>query len=317
MNDIAGAQALAEPPSADAGLTAGALLRRAREAAGLHVAALAVSLKVPVRKLEALEEDRWDLLPDAVFVRALASSVCRSLKIDPQPVLQRLPQTSAPRLVHDTDGINTPFRAPSDGAGPTWLDQLTRPVFLAVFALLLGALVLILLPSTQQETSVTPAATTPGDKPAAAAPVAAPAASNSTLETVQPNAQVAQAPAAVAAPAAPTPVQAASAAAAPVVPAASAAANAPPTTVAGDPAASISGMVIFRTKAPCWVEVTDAKGVVAVRKLLGAGETAGASGALPLQVTVGRVDAAEVQVRGKPFDLRPVTKDNVARFEVK
>ena len=60
-----------------------------------------MSLKVPVRKLEALEDDRYDLLPDAVFVRALASSVCRTLKIDPQPVLDRLPQTAAPRLIAD------------------------------------------------------------------------------------------------------------------------------------------------------------------------------------------------------------------------
>jgi cytoskeleton protein RodZ len=62
--------------------------------------------------------------------------------------------------------------------------------------------------------------------------------------------------------------------------------------------------------------VTDAKGVVAVRKVLEAGEAAAASGALPLRVTIGRVDATEVQVRGKPFDLRPVSRDNVARFEV-
>src|SRR5438105_7319249 len=90
----------------DDGVTGGMLLRRAREAAGLHVAALAVSLKVPVRKLEALEDSRFDELPDVVFVRALASSVCRALKIDAQPVLDRLPQTSAPRLVHDGPGIN-------------------------------------------------------------------------------------------------------------------------------------------------------------------------------------------------------------------
>ena len=120
------------------GPTAGQLLRQAREAAGLHVAALAVALKVPVRKLEALEEDRFDLLPDAVFVRALASSVCRTLKIDPQPILERMPQTVAPRLVHDSDGINAPFRAPSDGTGPSWIDQVSKPVFLAVFVLLLG-----------------------------------------------------------------------------------------------------------------------------------------------------------------------------------
>src|SRR5438874_2888153 len=100
-------------PATPDGVTAGTLLRRAREASGLHVAALAVSLKVPVRKLEALEEDRWDLLPDVVFARALASSICRSLKIDPQPILERLPQTIRPRLVHDDAGINTPFHAPS------------------------------------------------------------------------------------------------------------------------------------------------------------------------------------------------------------
>src|SRR4029453_16141215 len=115
------------------GLTAGMLLRRAGEATGLHVAALAVSLKVPVRKLEALEEDRYDLLTDAVFVRALASSICRTLKIDPQPVLDRLPQTTAPRQDRDVDSINATFRAPNDSAPPTWLHQLTRPVFLAVF----------------------------------------------------------------------------------------------------------------------------------------------------------------------------------------
>jgi cytoskeleton protein RodZ len=151
------------PPAipAQEGATAGMLLRRAREAAGLHVAALAVSLKVPVRKLEALEDNRFEELPDAVFVRALASSVCRSLKIDPQPILERLPQTSAPRLVRDGEGINAPFRAPSDGAPPGWTEQLTKPVFLAVFALLLGALVLILLPGAPKPAQVATLSTAP------------------------------------------------------------------------------------------------------------------------------------------------------------
>jgi transcriptional regulator with XRE-family HTH domain len=72
-------------------LTPGAYLRESREAAGLHLATLAASLKVSVRKLEALEHDQFDLLPDAVFTRALASSVCRMLKLEPAPVLERLP----------------------------------------------------------------------------------------------------------------------------------------------------------------------------------------------------------------------------------
>lgn len=263
------------------GVTAGVLLRRAREAAGLHVAALAVSLKVPVRKLEALEEDRYDLLTDAVFARALASSVCRTLKIDPQPVLNRLPQTAAPRLAKYADGINAPFRAPNDGAPPTWMHQLTRPVFLAVFGLLLAALVVVLLPARQQEGSNADAT-----QPAVSLPFPGPAATSvvTSAVTVPPVVPVAATPALAPSPA---------------------------------PAGAATGIVVFKARAPSWVEVTDATGVVAVRKLLGAGEAAGASGALPLQVTIGSVDSTEVAVRGKPFDLGPVSRDNVARFEVK
>ena len=317
-----GNAAFAGQPAANDALTAGALLRRAREAAGLHVAALAVSLKVPVPKLEALEQDRWDLLPDAVFARALAASVCRTLKIDPQAVLDRLPQTSAPRLIRTDEGINAPFRAPGDGTAPTWLNLLSRPTFLVVFALLLGALVLILLPSMQRDDSVAAAASSPK----AISPTQPVAVPGTVLE---PAANVAQPMAAMAAASVSLPAGAASGASAAVPaknlaaasaakPASSAAATAGPASVAAnDPAAPASGIVVFRTKSPSWVEVTDAKGVVAVRRLLAPGEAAGVSGALPLQVTVGRADATEVQVRGKPFDLRSVSRDNVARFEVK
>ena len=121
--------------SADPGVSAGTLLRQAREAAGLHVDSLAANLKVPVRKLEALEEDRYEELPDAVFARALASSVCRTLKIDPAPVLQRLPQTPQPRLAQTTQGINAPFHSPKDGPLPGVLHQVSRPVLLTVVAL--------------------------------------------------------------------------------------------------------------------------------------------------------------------------------------
>lgn len=61
----------------ESGVTAGGLLKEARQAAGMHIAALAVALKVPVSKLEALEADNYTVLPDTVFVRALASSVCQ------------------------------------------------------------------------------------------------------------------------------------------------------------------------------------------------------------------------------------------------
>jgi cytoskeleton protein RodZ len=86
------------------------------------------------------------------------------------------------------------------------------------------------------------------------------------------------------------------------------------------PAASVpvsNAMVVFRTTGPSWVEVTDGRGSVALRRLMAAGESAGASGNLPLTVTIGSVNATSVQVRGKPFDLSRFSRDNVARFEVK
>ena len=113
-------------------ISAGAMLQQAREAQGLHIGALAVSLKVSVKKIEALEADRFDLLPDTVFVRALACSVCRTLRINPDPILERLPHTKVPYLNTDEAGINVPFRAPGDGSRLPFLDQISKPFVLAI-----------------------------------------------------------------------------------------------------------------------------------------------------------------------------------------
>jgi cytoskeleton protein RodZ len=285
----------------------GTLLRLAREQAGLHVATLAASLKVPVRKLEALEADRFDQLPDAVFVRALAASICRTLKLDPAPILQRLPGAGAPRLAPTEGGINAPFRSPRDGTGPTWRDQLSRPVVLVVAALLIAALVVFVLPSRHEEDTsqaLVPPTAAPDVVPVPVpAPEEAPVAAAPQAPQAQPVPAATPAPLAVAAPVAPVVAVAASAAS--------------PVAAASASGSVASGIVVFKAKAQSWVQVTDAKGGVPLRKLLVAGESAAASGPLPLVVTVGSVSATDVQVRGKPYDLAPVSRDNVARFEVK
>lgn len=311
MIEVGAPDAGGTDPSAAAaqGQTAGAMLRSAREAAGLHVAALAVAMKVPVAKLDALENDRHDLLPDAVFARALAASVCRTLKIDAAPVLARLPQTGKPRLVQDTDGLNAPFRSPRDTVASHWKDQVTRPVPLTVGALLVGALVVLLWPRQPGEGSPV-ASTASAEAPATSSPTA-PAAGSETAAPPPVPAAVTAPPEVMTASVALPPPAAAAALSAPAVPAATAAAASAPAA----PAAT--GVIVFRASAESWIEVRDAKGAVPVRKLLSTGETAGASGAMPLQVIVGNAGATEVQVRGKPFDLRAITRDNVARFEVK
>ena len=293
--------------SAGGGASAGTMLRQAREAAGLQVETLAVALKVPVRKLEALEADQFDQLPDAVFVRALAASVCRNLRVDPAPILERLPATAGPRLAATEGGINAPFRSPRDGAGPTWMEQLSRPVFLAVFALLVGALVLILLPSHRDEVAAAPEpALEPAPVPVEGAVI--PAVAEVAVVNAAPAATALSlsASAAMAEPAA-MPVKRTASSAVPALPAA-------PATPAVAP---IDGIVVFKVQAASWIQVTDARGAVPLRKLLAAGESAAASGVLPLAVTVGSVNVTEVRVRGQPFDMAPVSRDNVARFEVK
>lgn len=293
MDDSAGA------PSA----SAGSILRQAREAAGLHIAVLAVSLKVPVGKLEALEADRFDELPDAVFTRALAATVCRQLKIDPAVVLERLPQATV-RLAADSGGINAPFRTMDEKSRIGMSTQLSRPVVLAVLAILLGALVLILLPSFSRHAGVDTQPVASSPSPALPAAVAA-----DKLEPA--SAPAATAPQSSPAPAADTALAATAPSAAPA-----AAASAP--TSAPAPADTASdGILVFTAKAPSWVQVTDAKGNAVLRKILAPAEVARVSGALPLTVVVGRADATSVQVRGQPFSLASSTKNNVARFEVK
>ena len=78
--------------------TAGALLRQRREDAGFKLDVLAQALRVSSAKLEALEADRLDDLPDAMFARALTLAVCRQLKTDAAPVLALLPGQDVSRL---------------------------------------------------------------------------------------------------------------------------------------------------------------------------------------------------------------------------
>lgn len=318
MSEAWGQQGDATAVAAPDGPSAGAMLRQAREATGLHIAALAVALKVPVRKLEALEDDRYDLMTDSVFVRGLAASVCRTLKIDPQPILERLPQTTAPRLLRDNEGINAPFRAPSDGPPANWAKRLTKPVYLIVFALLFGALAVVFFPQTIHDGAVVSVS-------APTAPVA-PAAMASTSAQASSDVQVPIAAAATppapanVTPVSPTPLPAA-------VPAPVATVAAAPLAIAAKPATetasgalvpSATGVLVVRATGASWVEITDAKGTSPVRKILAAGESVVANGPLPIRVVVGRSDLTQVLVRGKPFDLKPYTRaDNLARFDVK
>lgn len=291
--------------------TAGDLLREAREAHGLHIEMVAAALKVPPQKLAALEADDIDSLPDPVFARALASSVCRALRIDPAPVLAKLPSTQhrALAVADRTLKTNIVSGTPRWNGGRSSVLP-SRPLLMVVVLLLIGAGALFWLPQSvfdQIGASVSrltsrsaPDAASTGEAPAAGSNLGTPGvvAENVPVQAVAPTGPAGDAPAAAANanPAAPAAV-APAAAASPV---------------------SSSQQLVFVAREECWITVTEAGGKQLLRRSLQAGETVGLSGTLPLSVVVGRASAVDVQVSGKPYDLKPVTRGGgVARFEVK
>ena len=164
--------------------SAGALLRAAREHAGLPLEEFAASLKVAARKVELIETDQFDQLPDAVFARALAQSMCRALKIDPAQVLALLPRAPDQRLDRIHVGLNTSYReGPSQGLPDDWVGR-ALPFMGGAALLLAGAMLFYFLPSSWQTpakvsprtAAVPPVADSAASEPSAAAPLAADAA---------------------------------------------------------------------------------------------------------------------------------------------
>lgn len=302
-----------ETTAAGGSPSAGTLLRDARQAQGLHIAALAASIKVSQRKLELLEADRLSELPDATFARALAQTVCRSLKIDPAPVLAALPQAPGYRLAGVEGGINTPFRdRPGHQHEPSRLALLVSPAVWGT-ALIAAAAVWVLFMPAAWVSSIQSAIS--------GAPPAMPAASAASAVAVSAASAPADGMAAV-------PAEMASAvSAAPVASAvvidlvASAAAPAGPVVAAPAvvPAsgAAVTGVLQLKAGAQTWVEVIDGQSKVLVSRTLAPGEVVPLDGSAPFKLTIGNAAATEVMFRGQAVDLAASTRDNVARLELK
>lgn len=288
-------------------MSAGAMLRAARDKRGLHIAALAAAIKVSPRKLEALEADRHGELPDMTFTRALALAVCRALKIDAEPVLAKLPQAGGlSKLSQVGGGLNAPFREAPGSRDPGEFTLLRRPVFWATLVVLLGAVALAFLPERWMPWRGS--AGGPVGKLSPASPVS-----------------VASVPAAVPAPivvpaaSAETGVDAASSVMAPASSLVETVHSMPPpapgavATAADAPAGALS----VRTSGESWVEVQDGRGQMLLSRTVQPGEVVGLDGALPLRLTIGNAAATQVVFRGQPVDLVASTRDNVARLQLR
>lgn len=292
--DVAGSQPVI---TGSAGGSAGRLMRQAREAKGLPVDALAASIKVSVRKLELLEADRFDELPDATFTRALAQTVCRSLKLDAGPVLALLPAARGYRIEQVSEGLNAPFRDRSSRLDSLAFGALLKVAWAPMLILLLAGLLWFapsgmltnmlasagtLMRSVRLPTmsGADPAASAPDATSAEAAPAGETGLGQTPVDTVS----------------APVPTRD------------------PPARVPARPGA---GPLQLRATAESWVEVKDARDRVLMSRSLQPGEAVTLDGVLPMRIKIGNAAATEVRLRGELVDTAPMTSENIARVELK
>jgi cytoskeleton protein RodZ len=285
--------------------TAGQLIRSARQKQGLHLAVLSLHLKVPVRQLEALEADQHDLVKGPVFVRALASSVCRQLRMDPLPVLALLPQAPGqlPVQRHSMTPLESARHPAFDAMSAVRHLPIQTLLIAAVMLALIAALLWMPSPSSWAWFQAAPAAVSPVEELTAPLPEASAASSQEVQMVPAESVPVVQTPApAVSAPVAPVSVAPAS------VPASR------PLTVASP---SLGAVLGFTASQDSWIEIRDSQNQVLWSRLLRTGESTQVQYPLPMRVVIGRAHAVSVTYQGKAFDLAPHTKVAVARFEVK
>jgi cytoskeleton protein RodZ len=272
-------------------------LAAAREARGLALSDVAQQLKFAPRQLEALEQEHFDALPGATFARGMVRSYARLLKLDPEPLVQRIsgrfeiPDSNRLAARYDQ---SVPF---SDGA--------RRSTFVYL-AMSLGVLALVggVAYEWHQERT------------------AAPSKGTSVAQAQAPASEASQRPAPVASA---VPVQPA------VAPAPSvekivrspekttektAEKPAEKTTLAAAAPVQRSGpnRLVVRTVGEAWIEIKDSADRMLVSSLNPPGSERVVRGRPPYTLVIGNASQVSITYNDKPVNLAPHTRHDVARF---
>lgn len=255
-------------------------LAAAREAQGLALSDVAQSLKFAPRQLEALEQERFDALPGATFARGMVRSYARLLKLDPEPLLQRI----AARIeIPDPNRLAARYHQPvpfSDNARRwTW-----------VYAgLSLGVLVLVGAFAYEWHQERTAAA-----KGAKATSVAKAA----PREVPRPAA-------------APVPMQPVAVA---PVPQEKTIVAEKPTEKTLAPLRPGAHRLVVRTDGEAWIEIKDAADRMLVSSLNAPGSERVVRGRPPYSLVIGNASQVRITYDDKLIDLAPHTRQDVARL---
>jgi cytoskeleton protein RodZ len=284
------------PVAASAG--PGARLRAAREAAGLSLDQVAQQLKLAPRQVKALEDESFGDLPGRTFSRGFVRNYARLLHLDAQDLLAHLPDVAqAPALdsptLHSTGTMIAEL--PSSSARKAGLGRWLIPLILV--ACIVGAAAYEwyrggLSNNTEPSRPVSGAADQ-GVQASMATPTPAPA-----VALPNPLASFAQT-----APPAASMRDSATAPVSDATPAAS--------------AAQSDATLLITYQGPSWTEIRDRSGQLVVSRLVAPGSVEPVKGTPPFDIVLGNAHVVTLTYRGKPVDLSPHTRQNVARLTLR
>jgi len=261
----------------------GRLLAEARGRRNQTVAEVAQQLKLSATQIEALEADDYSRLPGPVFVRGFVRNYARLMELDSEPLVAglKLPQDNVAAGAAMPHSHNIPF---PDGRGPRW------PIYAAAIAVLAGLVVLFEFifsgPPSAVLTAVPQKPEMPQTRDASSVPQATPLVAPVQSPAAAPSAPAATEPAAVE--------------------------SAPSAPAKRSRLAEMQ--FVFETQS--WVEVRDREDRIVFSQLNPAGAVQHVQGQPPLNVVIGNARGVRVNYNGRPVDLAPHTRVEVARFTV-
>ena len=271
-------------------------LAAVREERGLALSDVAQQLKFSPRQLEALEQENLEALPGATFTRGMVRSYARLLKLDPEPLVQRI---SGRVEIPDANRLAARYHQPvpfSDGA--------RRSTFVYL-ALSLGVLVLVGGVAYEWHQERTAAAKK--NTLVAKAPKSAPRSEPKVLAAI--------APTPVAAPAPEKVVEKPKIAEKPP-----AAEKTAPVAIAAAPVSTGPktgpNRLVVRTEGEAWIEIKDSADRMLVSSLNPPGSERVVRGRPPYTLVIGNASNVRVTYDDKPVELMRHVRQGVARLTI-
>lgn len=280
----------------------GAFLRARREALGLSYADVAAVVKLPAKRVEALEAERWSELPDGPFLRGFLRNVARALDLDAASLMDRVDDS----LMRER---NPESILVAPGAARGTLPRRSGPLEerhggrMLVYGAFLFALVAALIAWSGTESFERTLAKGRSLVQSSSSPVApsasAPETKSEPLPTPGSTVAASDAPTTAPNPADALPVPAS---------------PAPATAADATPASASPLALLLHFTQDCWVEVRSADGRILVSGTIAAGSDRTVEGEAPYSVILGNAKGVDLRYRGQPVDLGPYTRDQVARL---